>query len=343
MRFLVTGATGFVGGAVARHLLGHGHSVRALLRRHHDPAPLAAAGMEPFLGDLLDQHSLDDAVRGVDGVFHAAANYSYWARVTSHIYDTNVKGTEAVLAAARGAGVRRVVFTSSVGTLGAPAAGELADESLMATMHTVPDHYHRSKLIAEEAALAANGGGMEVVAVNPTTPIGPGDVRPTPTGRIVLEFLRRRTPGYVEGTLNLVDVDDVAAGHLAAFERGRPGERYILGGINTTLSGAYSLLARATGLRRRPVRIPYMVAVAAARLDGLIEGRLLRRPPYIPLDGLRALRHSAHVDCAKAGRDLGYRPGPVLDALGRAAQWFVDNGYVRVRGMRGQPVQESES
>ena len=341
MKFLVTGATGFVGGAVARHLLGRGHDVRALVRAGHDHEALQAAGMEPSIGDLHDPASLKRAVRGVDGVFHAAALYTFWARRRSDIYDTNVGGTEALLDAARAAGITRLVFTSSSGTLRSPGPGRLADESFHAEVDELADDYHRSKLLAERKALAANGADIEVVAVNPTTPVGPGDVKPTPTGRIVLEFLGRRLPGYVEARINLVDVEDVAAGHLAAFERGRPGHRYILGGENTTLSGTFSMLAAATGLRRRPVRIPYLAALGLAWADDLIEGRLMRRSPYIPLDGIRAIRHPIHVDCAKARRELDYSPGPVVDALGRAAQWFIDNGYVRVRGLKNARPAES--
>ena len=341
MKFLVTGATGFVGGAIARHLASRGHDVRALVRPGHDRQVPLSAGMEPVDGDLLDSPSLERAAAGMDGVFHAAALYTFWTPRRADIHDVNVSGTEAVLDAARAAGVPRLVFTSSSGTLRSPGRDGLADESFHAELDELPDDYHRSKLLAERAALAANGPDREVVVVNPTTPVGPGDVKPTPTGRIVLEFLGRRLPGYVQAWINLVDVEDVAAGHLAAFERGTPGERYILGGENTSLSGAFSMLAEATGLRRWPVRIPYPAALGLAWADDLIEGRLLRRSPYIPLEGIRAIRHPIHVDCAKARRELDYAPGPVVVALGRAAQWFIDNGYVRARGLA--PASPAES
>lgn len=341
MNFLVTGATGFVGGAVARHLVARGHDVRALVRTGRDRQALLTAGMEPVEGDLLDSSSLERAATGVDGIFHAAALYTFWTRRRGDIYDVNVTGTEAVLDAARAAGVRRLVFTSSSGTLRSAGRDGLADETFHAEVDELPDDYHRSKLLAERAALAANGPDLEVVVVNPTTPVGPGDVKPTPTGRIVLEFLGRRLPGYVQAWINLVDVEDVAAGHLAAFERGTPGERYVLGGENTSLSGAFSMLAEATGLRRRPIRIPYLLALGLALADELIEGRWLRRSPYIPLGGIRAIRHPVHVDCGKARRELGYAPGPVTAALGRAARWFVENSYVRARGL--SPVDPVES
>lgn len=277
----------------------------------------------------MDLNSLQRAVEGVDGVFHVAGLYSFWGRETRLLYRVNVDGTAALLEAARRGGIRRVVYTSSVGVLRAPDAGELADETFDAEPSQLPDHYHRSKLLGERAALAANGSGLEVVAVNPTAPVGPGDVKPTPTGRIVLEFLKRRRPGYVEVDLNIVDIEDVAAGHLAAFERGRPGERYILGGLNTDLPGVYRLLAHTTGLRRRPVRIPYSLAMAAACADELFEGRLLRRQPYVPINGVRATRHRMHVDCSKAVRELGLPQSSPERALGAAATWFVDHGYAR--------------
>jgi dihydroflavonol-4-reductase len=328
VRFLVTGATGFIGRAVARHLTARGHQVRALIRAGHDLDAIRAEGWEPVTGDLLDPASLARAVEGVDGIFHVAALYTFWSRESKLVYRVNVDGTAAMMDSARRAGVRRAVYTSSVGVLRAPAPGELADETFDAVPARLPDHYHRSKLLGERAALAANGSGLEVVAVNPTAPVGPGDVKPTPTGRIVLEFLKRRRPGYVDVDLNIVDVEDVAAGHLAAFERGRPGERYILGSLNTDLRGVYRLLQRVTGLPRRPVRIPYSLAIAAACADELFEGRVLRRQPYVPVNGVRATRHRMHVDCSKAERELGLPRSSPERALGAAAAWFVDHGYV---------------
>lgn len=336
MRFVVTGATGFVGGAVAAHLTALGHEVRALVRPRHEPTALRTRGLVPVAGDLLDEASLAPALEGVDGLFHVAALYSFASRDAQLLYRTNVDGTASLLKAARAAGVRRVVYTSSSGVLHAPPSGRLADETFDAEPAGLPDHYHRSKLLGERAALAANDSSMAVVVVNPTAPVGPGDVKPTPTGRIVLEFLRRRTPGYVEVDLNIVDVRDVAAGHVAGFERGRPGQRYLLGNANVDLAGIYKTLARVTGLRRRPVRVPYPVAIAAACIDETIEGRLLRRDPYVPIAGIRATRHRMHVDCSKAVRELGFPQSPVDAALADAASWFVEHGYVR--GLRELPA-----
>jgi dihydroflavonol-4-reductase len=329
VRFVVTGATGFVGGAVASHLAALGHEVRALVRPRHDVAAIRSRGLVPVVGDLLDPGSLRPALAGADGLFHVAALYSFAGRDARLLYRTNVDGTVALLQAARAAGIRRVVYTSSSGVLRAPAPGQLADESFDAEPTQLPDHYHRSKLLGERAALAANDGNMAVIVVNPTAPVGPGDVRPTPTGRIVLEFLKRRMPGYVSVDLNIVDVRDVAAGHMAAFERGRPGQRYLLGNANVDLAGIYRILQDVTGLRRRPVRVPYRVALALACLDGLVEGRLLRRDPYVPLAGIRATRHRMHVDCSKAVREIGFRQSPIDRALADAARWFVEHGYVR--------------
>jgi len=329
-RVLVTGATGFVGGTVARALAEHGYRVRALVRPGRDASELRDLGVEPVEGDLLDEASLAAAVEGVEGVFHIGAVYAYWTADPAMVYRVNVDSTRALLDVARRAGVRRVVFTSTVATLKWPGRGRLADERSVACLDEMTGHYKRSKWLAEQAALAANGDGFEVVAVNPTAPFGPGDARPTPTGRIVLEFLRRRMPGYVQSGINAVDVGDVAAGHVAAFERGRPGERYILGNENLTLAEVYGLLREVTGLRRVPLRVPYWVGLAAGLVDGFVEGRLLGREPYVPLEGLRVARHPMYTDCSKAVGELGLAQTPAVEALESAARWYVDNGYVSV-------------
>ncbi|MBI4219380.1 MAG: NAD-dependent epimerase/dehydratase family protein [Chloroflexi bacterium] len=329
MRLLVTGATGFIGSWVARRLLQDGHTVRVLVRPGHDLDRLRAAGFEVSPGDLLDRDSLSRATEGVIGVFHVAALYSFSARDKKQIYRVNVDGTVVLLDAARRAGVSRFVYTSSAGVLPASRPDRLPDESFAATTSQLPDDYHRSKLLGERAALEASRPGFEVVGVNPTAPVGPGDVKPTPTGRIVLEFLGRRTPGYLDTALNLIDVRDVAAGHALAFERGRPGERYILGNLNTTLVGVYRMLQDATGLSRRPVRVPFRLVLAAAFADEFLEERLMRRPSYLPVGGVRASAHRMHVNSSKAVRELGLPQSPVSQALADAAAWFVARGYVR--------------
>ncbi len=331
MKFLVSGATGFLGSVVAECLKSEGHTVRLLIRPHHDAAQYLSAGFEPVAGDLTDESSLVEAVAGVDGVFHVAALYKFWTDRETDIFRVNVGGTESLLQAARGAGVSKFVFTSSVGALKSQGWGVPVNEESIATPDDLPDDYHRSKLLSEQAALAANSAEMEVVAVNPTTPIGEHDVKPTPTGRIVLEFLRHRFPAYLNGEVNFVDVRDAARGHLLAFQRGVGGEKYILGGQNSTFRGAYELLQRATGLRRTPVRVPYTAAWPVAALAELFQGKLLRHEPFFPLQGLRATRHPMHASHEKARRELGYEPGNVLDAFRRSAEWFNDNGYVNLR------------
>lgn len=327
MKYLVTGATGFVGGALTGQLLAEGNSVRALIRPGSTQRLPDNPLLEVVTGDVLDQPSVERAVHGVDGLFHVAAIYSYWHSDPAETYRTNVDGTENVLRAAISNGVRRAVVTSTVATLKWPGHGKIADESAVANISDLPGHYKRSKLMAEQAALALNGRDLEVVVVNPTAPFGPGDHRPTPTGRIVLEFLNRRFPGYVDTGINVCDVDDVAIGHLRAFERGRPGERYILGSENISLRDVYGTLIRVTGLRRRPVKAPFALAYAAGLADMLIEGKLLRREPFIPLEGLQVSRHPMYVDCTKAVIELGLPQRPAGASLLRGAEWFVANGY----------------
>lgn len=328
MKVLITGATGFVGGAVTRRLARRDYEVSALVRPRPHVEDSLPAGVQRVEGDLLDPASLRRAVRDVQGIFHVAANYTFWARDPDHIYRPNVEGTRHLLEAARAEGVQRFLFTSSVGTLRAPQAGGTIDETSHATPEELPDHYHRSKLMAERLVLSEAGRGMEVVVVNPTTPVGEGDVRPTPTGRIILEYFRPPVAAYVDGRLNIVDVNDVAYGHVAAFERGRPGHRYLLGCVNTSIVGVFQLLAEATGVRRRAIRLPYWLVAGAGYADHFLEGTLLQRPPFIPLHGLRALRQPMHVDCAKAARDLGYAPSPVIRALERSVRWFAEHGYI---------------
>ena len=316
-----------MGSAVARALAGRGYRVRALVRPGRDATRLRELGAEAVQGDLLDEASLAAAVEGVEGLFHVAAVYAYWTADPAMLYRVNVDGTTALLAAARQAGVRRAVFTSTVATLKWPGRGRLADERSVASLEEMTGHYKRSKWLAEQAALTANGDGFEVVVVNPTAPFGPWDARPTPTGRIV----RRRMPGYVQSGINVVDVGDVAAGHVSAFERGRAGERYILGNENLNLAEVYGLLGEVTGLRRLPVRVPYWLAFAAGLVDGAVEGRLLGREPYVPLEGLRVARHPMYTDCSKAVDELGLPQTPAAQALESAARWYVDHGYVSGR------------
>jgi dihydroflavonol-4-reductase len=283
--------------------------------------------LERVTGDLRDSSSLRAAVGGVDTVFHVAADYRLWARNPAEIYSSNVEGTRNLLSAARAAGVRKFVYTSTVATIAVPRSGSLPNENTRVSVEEMIGHYKRSKFLAEQEALGAASGGFPVVIVNPTTPVGAGDWKPTPTGKIILDFLNGKMPAYVDTGLNVVPVEDVAQGHLLAAERGRIGQRYILGGRNMTLKEILDVLARITGRPAPRVRLPHAVALAAACVDHLVS-RALHREPRIPLDGVRMARHKMFVDGSKAERELGYAPGSVEAALERSVRWYEENGYV---------------
>jgi dihydroflavonol-4-reductase len=327
---LVTGATGFVGSHVARQLVARGERVRVLLRPSSQLRALEGLAVERVVGDLRDAASLAWALEGVRRVFHVAADYRLWARHPQEIYESNVTGTRNLLEAARRAGVERCIYTSTVATLAVPRPGALPNEETIARLQEMIGHYKRSKFLAEQEALRAAAEGLPVVIVNPTTPVGPGDWKPTPTGRIILDFLNGRMPAYVDTGLNLVPVEDAAAGHLLAAERGRVGERYILGGRNLTLKEILSMLAAITGHAAPRLRLPHAVALAAAYGDQVVS-RVLGREPQIPLEGVRMARHKMFVDCSKAVRELGFVAGSVEEALERAVRWYEENGYVVAR------------
>lgn len=318
---LVTGATGFVGGHVARDLLGHGWAVRALVRPESLGDGRLPPGCEPRPGDLRDAATVRAAVAGADAVFHVAARYSLARRRAADVWRTNVEGTRNLLDAAAAADVP-VVHTSSVATIGLPADGRPGDEDTPLPPEQVVGAYKRSKLESERAALAAAEAGRHVIVVNPTAPVGPGDHLPTPTGRIVADFLAGRMPAYVDTGLNLVDVRDVAAGHRLALERGRPGRRYILGNENLTLREILRILAGLAGRRPPRVRLPHAVAIAVAAVDEAIEGAVLRREPLAPLDGALMARKRMFVDPSRAVRELGVPRSPVREALADAVEWF---------------------
>jgi len=329
MTTLVTGATGFVGSHVARRLVTSGESVRVLARAGSRRQALDGVSVEWVEGDLRDEGSLDRALSGVARVYHVAADYRLWSRHPQEIYDSNVTGTQNLLAAALRARVERFIYTSTVATIAVPREGELPDETNRASVDEMIGHYKRSKLLAEQEALRAAHEGLPVIIVNPTTPVGPGDWKPTPTGRIILDFLLGRMPAYVDTGLNFVGVEDVAEGHLLAAERGKIGERYLLGGRNLTLKELLDVLARITGLAAPKKRIPHSVALIAAYGDALFC-RVSRREPRIPVEGVRIARHKMFVNDAKARKELGYQPGAVEAALERAVGWYADNGYVRL-------------
>lgn len=342
---LVTGASGFVGGHVARQLVSAGRSVRVLVRPSSRLDFLQDLPLERVEGDLRNSESVARAMSGVGEVFHVAADYRLWARNPDEIYDSNVGGTRRVLEAARKERVSRIVYTSTVATVVVAQHGErnvsLPDENTEATVDQMIGHYKRSKLLAEQEARNAAAAGLPVIIVNPTTPVGPGDWKPTPTGRIILDFLNGKMPAYVDTGLNVVAVEDVAAGHLLAAERGRVGERYLLGARNMTLKEILVALAAIAGRSAPRVRLPHAVAFAAAYVDEYLS-RLRDRAPRIPVEGVRMSRHRMFVATGKAERELGYTPGPVEAALRRAVEWYREHGYVGL-SHSVRPQQNSEA
>jgi dihydroflavonol-4-reductase len=329
MTALVTGASGFLGNHVVQLLAERGERIRVLLRPTSQTRLLEGLAVERVFGDLRDRASLDKAVDGVRTVYHVAADYRLWARDPREIYESNVQGTRNLLEAARRAKVERFVYTSTVGTVAVPRGGVLPDESIVTSLDEMIGAYKRSKWLAEQEARKAAEAGLPVVIVNPTTPVGPGDAKPTPTGRIIIDFLNGRMPAYVDTGLNFVSVEDTAAGHLSAARRGRIGERYILGGENLTLKQALEILSQVSGRPAPRVRIPHVIALAAGYADAALS-RLIRREPQIPLEGVRMARHSMFVNSERARAELGFSPGPVAAAFERAVRWYESNGYVRI-------------
>ncbi len=331
MNALVTGASGFLGSHVTRLLVERGDRVRVLLRASSDPRAVSGLAVERVAGDLRDAASLERALAGVDTVFHVAADYRLWAAHPEEIYESNVVGTRNLLEAAQRAGVKKFVYTSSVATVAVHRSGRLPDEDVDSRLDEMIGHYTRSKFLAEQEALRAAEQGAPVVVVNPTTPVGPGDWKPTPTGKLIVDSLNGRMPAYVETGLNVVPVEDAARGHLLAAERGQIGRRYILGGRNMTMREILEALAQATGRPAPRVSLPHAVALAAAYVD-TAWSRLRGKEPRIPIDGVRMSRHRMFVDASRAGRELGFTAGPAEEALARAVRWYEENGYVASRG-----------
>ena len=328
---LVTGATGFVGAGVARALVAEGFAVRVLARRHSPRTNLEGLAVEVAEGDLTDPASLRRAAAGCTAVFHVAADYRLWTRDPAAMFRVNVEGSRAVVLAAMEAGARRVVYTSSVATLGIPGGGASGDESTPVAFADMIGPYKQSKFKAEEEVrrLIAEESAP-VVIVNPSTPIGPGDVKPTPTGRMIVEAASGRMPAFVDTGLNVVHVDDVAAGHLLALRKGRVGERYVLGGENMALRDILAEIARLSGRRPPSLRIPHgavlPVAVLAEAWARLFPGA---GEPFVTVDGIRMARKKMFFSSAKAARELGYAPRPATQALADAVTWFQRHGYLR--------------
>jgi len=326
MTTLVTGAAGFLGSHVARQLVARGDDVRVLLRASSTNRAIADLSLEYVTGDLRDPASLDRAMKGVKRVFHVAADYRLWARRSREIYDSNVGGTKNLLAAAKRAGVEQLIYTSTVATI-AVDRPKLPNEFTDAKLDEMVGHYKRSKWMAEREVLNAAKNGLPVIVAMPTTPVGPWDWKPTPTGKIILDFLNGKMPGYVETGLNFVGVEECAAGHLLLAEKGKVGERYLLGGENLTLKAMLDMLAKITGLRAPSLKIPHGLALGVAYANTVFS-RLLGREPGIPIEGVKIAHHMMFVDCSRAQRELGFKAGPVAAALERAVRWYEANGYI---------------
>jgi len=330
MKTLITGASGFVGSAVLRQLIFAGHSVRALVRTNSDRRNLAGLPVEIVTGDLTDRASLDRALVGCSTLFHVAADYRLWIPHPQEIYETNVTGTRNIMLAAVNAGVARIVYTSSVATLGLTSDGSPADEDTPVSLADMIGHYKRSKFLAEtEVKKLADEEGLPVIIVNPSTPVGPRDIKPTPTGRVIVDAASGRMPAYVDTGLNLVHVDDVAIGHLQALERGTIGERYILGGWNMTLKEILCELAAITGQRSPRICLPHHLVLPIAYVTETCARLTGRGEPRITRVGVRLAKKKMFFSTDKARHVLGYNARPVKDALYEAVDWFRQHGYIR--------------
>lgn len=331
-RVLVTGATGFIGSHVARQALAAGYNVRVLVRLALGNETLRRNPLDPayevYGGDLRDPASLRGALQGCEALIHVAADYRLWAADEQSIYATNQIGTRSLLLEALRQGVQRVVYTSSVAACGISPDGSPGNEETPLQPRHLAGAYKHSKYYAEREALSLVQHGLPLVVVNPSTPVGPGDVKPTPTGRIIVDFLRGRLPAYVDTGLNLIAVEDCAIGHMQALEKGRVGERYILGHRNLSLQAILALLAKLTNRAPPRCKVPRWLAYTAAFADEFIEGRLMRRVPGIPINGVRMSAHHMYFDASKAVGELGLPQTPVEDALARAIAWFHTEGYV---------------
>jgi len=329
MTTLVTGASGFLGSHVARQLVARGEKVRVLLRASSNNRAIADLPLEYVTGDLRDSASLARALAGVTRVFHVAADYRLWAKHKQDIYDSNVGGTKNLLEAAKRANVAQFIYTSTVATI-AVDRPEHPNEFTDAKLGEMVGHYKRSKWQAEREVLDAAKQGFAAIIAMPTTPVGPWDWKPTPTGKIILDFLNGKMPGYVETGLNFVGVEECAAGHLLVADKGRIGERYLLGAENLTLKQVLDTLARITGLPTPKLKIPHSLALGVAYAETAFS-RLLGREPQIPVEGVKIARHMMFVNTTRAQKDLGFQPGSVAAAFERAVRWYQENGYVTSR------------
>jgi dihydroflavonol-4-reductase len=327
MKVFLTGSTGFVGSHVAQAYAGENVELRLLTRKTSSLAAIKSLSAETVVGDLSQPESLRSAIRGCDALVHVAADYRLWVRDPQQMYKVNVEGTRELLRIAREEGVAKVVYTSSVATMGFKADGTIVNEETPVTLSNMIGHYKRSKFLGEQEAIQAAKAGQHVIILNPTTPIGPGDAKPTPTGRIIVDFLNKKFPAYVDTGLNLVDVEEVARMHIVALDRGTPGERYILGGENLTLKQILDRMSAITGLPSPTMKVPHAVAMAFALFDETVTGKLRGKEPRATVEAVRMGKKMMFASSAKAERELGFRVLPVYPALRAAIDWFIARGY----------------
>lgn len=327
MKALVTGGSGFIGGNLVRELVKQGFPVRAFVRKESVLRNLEGLRVEIVQGDLRDRASLEKAIEGCDILFHLAAAYTFWCSEPAIIYETNVQGTRNVLDVAMRQGVKRVVYTSTESTIGILQNGCLGNELMGVDDAGLAGDYKKSKYLAEKVALDMCRQGLPVVVVNPTMPVGPLDCKPTPTGKLITDFLNHRMPAYVDTGLNVVDVEDVARGHILAWEKGRIGERYILGNENLTLKEILAILERLTSIKAPRLKLPLWFTLGMAHVDELLSAKVLGKSPRIPVAAVKTACNIRHFDCSKAIRELGFPQTPVEQAFEKAVRWFRANGY----------------
>ena len=328
MKTLVTGSTGFLGSAILRKLLEDGREVKVLIREKSNTTNIDGIDVEIAYGDLRDSDSLQSALNGCDVLYHTAAYYSLWDQNKQIIYDINVEGTRKILKAAQLKNIEKVVYTSTVGCVGLNKDTTPSNEDTPFDLNTLSNDYKQSKYQAEQVVLEFARNGLPVVIVNPSTPVGPRDIKPTPTGKIILDFLNRKMPAYLETGLNLIDVDDCARGHILAEQKGIPGERYILGNQNMSLFDILITLEKITGLKAPRIKMPFWVALSAGWACEMISNNLTGKPPAVPLAGVKMAKYFMYFDSSKAIQKLGLPQNSTENALRRSVDWFKDNNYL---------------
>jgi len=329
MKCLVTGASGFIGSNLVKALVKKDFPVRALIRHNSNNCNLENLKIEVHYGDLLDYKTLERALTGCTFLFHVAAHYSFWDTSKNLIYKINVDGTKNILKAAVKTGIKKVVYTSTVGCIGITQNGTPGDENTSIDMSTLSNSYKHSKYLAEREALKFFENGLPVVIVNPSTPIGPGDLKPTPSGKIIVDFLNRKIPAYLDTGLNLIDVRDCALGHILALKKGKAGERYILGNKNLSFHEILLLLEEITGLKAPGLKLPYSFALIAAYINEIFSDYITGKPPIVPLGGVKMAKYFMYFDSSKAVKELGLPQNPIKKALEDAVSWYREKGYVK--------------